>query len=365
MNTKGADSPWSTNLQTPDGSGGFNFKRQPSEETVPIKREPSPSVPPGETQISEGYVEVNEGHLYWKYSIPANETMETRPVLLFIHAGVADHSMWDAQVEYCLERGWNCIQFDMFGFGRSLPNEGYLFSNPRPQFDPIDQLDRLLAEVLQPHNTIIPIGLSIGGSLALGYTVQQRGLVSGLAIISGGVRGFEYNNQPEEDRLFAKIDQLTADGDVQGAANLTVRAWGDGPLQEPGRMDEVVAEQMLKWNIDISQRECSNRGGTALDALARDPPAGTQLHTLDIPTAVAYGVFDETYTTAAMQFVAMKVPGANIREFRTAHMVNLEAPDEFNEWLGEWLELSFLQEDDARSTWRASTVGASTVGASP
>jgi pimeloyl-ACP methyl ester carboxylesterase len=356
MNTQGQDGVWNANLQTPDSGGGFQFKRQPSEENVTIKREPSASVPPpAETQISEGYVEVNEGHIYWKYSIAADETTESRPVLLFIHAGVADHTMWNAQVEYLLERGWNCLQFDMLGFGLSQPSDMYLFANPRPKFDPIEQLDRLLAEVLPPDATVIPIGLSIGASLALGYTVHRRELVSGLATIAGGVRGFDYNNTPAEDELFNKLDSLTEYGDFQGAANLTVRAWGDGPLQEAGRLAEDVAERMLNWNIDISQKECAKRGGTALDTIARDPPAATQLHTLDIPVAVGYGTFDETYTTAAMQFLAMNVNGANAREFRTAHMVNLEVPDEFNQWLGEWLEENFLQDDPPSPPWRTST----------
>ena len=356
MNTQNQDGVWNPHLQTPDGGGGFNFKRQPSDDAIQIKREPSASVPPpAESQISDGYVEVNEGQIYWKYSIAADENTESRPVLLFIHAGVADHTMWDAQVEFFLERGWNCVQFDMFGFGRSQPSDAYLYSDPRPKFDPIEQLDRVLGEILPSEATVIPIGLSIGASLALGYTVQRREVVSGLATIAGGVRGFEHNNSPEEDWLFRKIDSLTQDGDVQGAANLTVRAWGDGPLQEPGRMAEDIAERMLKWNIEISQLECSRRGGTALEAVARDPPAGTLLHTLDIPVAVAYGVFDETYTTMAMKYIGMKVKEANVREFRTAHMVNLEVPDEFNQWLSEWLEEHFLQDDPRSPPWRAET----------
>lgn len=356
MNNQNQDGIWNAHLQTPDSGGGFNFKRQPSEDAVQVKREPSASVPPpAEPEITTGYVEVNEGQIYYKYSVAADETSESRPVLLFIHAGVTDHTLWDAQVEYFLERGWNCLQFDMFGFGQSNASEMYLRYSPRPEFDAIDQLDRLLNEVLPADTTIIPIGLSIGASLALGYTVQRRELVSGLVTIAGGVRGFDFKNHPDEDWLFDKIESLTNDGDVQGAANLKVRAWGDGPLQEPGRMAEDIAERMLRWNVDISQREATRRGGTALDAVARDPPAGSLLHTLTIPIAVGYGVFDETYTTAAMQYLAMKVNGANVRGFSTAHMVNLEASDEFNQWLGEWLEENFLQDDPRSPPWRTET----------
>lgn len=202
---------------------------------------------------------------------------------------------------------------------------------------------------------VVPIGLSIGGSLALSYTVQRREIISGLAVIAGGVRGFEYNNTPDEDWLDDKISSLTKDGDIQGAAIMKVRMWGDGPLQEPGRIAEDIGDRILKWNIDITQKECTRRGGMALDFITRDPPAGSLLHTLNIPTAVGYGAFDETYTQMAMKYMAMKVEGANLREFRTAHMVNLEVPDEFNQWLSEWLEENFLQEDPRSPPWRTST----------
>ena len=121
-----------------------------------------------------------------------------------------------------------------------------------------------------------------------------------------------------------------------------VRIWGDGPLQEPGRVDEQVAERMLKWNQDICARECGKIGGMALDVVSRDPPASTKLHAIDVPTAVAYGTYDETETTAAMKHVGASIKDANVKEFKTAHMINLELPDDFNRWLSDWLEAKFL-----------------------
>ena len=253
-----------------------------------------------------------------------------------------NHTLWDEQVQYLVQRGWNCLRFDLFGYGRSQGSDEYLNSAREP-FDPIEHIDLLRQEVLPPDSSIIPIGLSIGGSLALGYTVQRPDSVDGAVILAGGVRGFEHANTPQEDSLFDKAGALIADGDVQGAANLQVRIWGDGPLQEPGRMAEPLAERMLLWNIDISGREFAKRGGSSFDTVVREPASGTQLHTIDMPTAVGYGAYDETYTTAAMKHLGSNIKGATVREFQTAHMINLEVPDEFNEWLSEWLEGNFLE----------------------
>ena len=79
----------------------------------------------------------------------------------------------------------------------------------------------------------------------------------------------------------------------------------------------------------------------ALDAIRQEPPPIARLHTIAVPTAIAWGTFDESYTTAAMKYVAAQVEGATSKEFEAAHMINLEKPDEVNEWLHEWLEASF------------------------
>ena len=248
--------------------------------------------------------------------------------------------MWDTQVDYFTEKGWNCLRFDMLGYGRSYASEPYL-QGMREPYDIVEHIDALRAEVLPPSSNIIAIGLSIGGAVVLNYTIQRLESVSGVAVLAGGIRGFEYDNPPEEEALFSKAESLIKDGDVQGAANMMVRIWGDGPQQEPGRISEELADRLLRWNIDISRRDFAKTGGDALEPVQRDPAPATQLHTINVPTAVAYGSFDETYTNEAMKFLESNVKGAVIKEFETAHMINLEEPGPLNEWLNEWLETNF------------------------
>ena len=294
-----------------------------------------------ESRSSDGFLPIKEGSLYWRLDFAEDGEESTRPTVLLVHAGVADHTMWDTQVEYLVKKGWNCLRVDLFGYGRSYPNDIYLRSEPREPFDAIEHLDLLRRNVLSDEAEVIIVGLSIGGSMGLGYTIACPESVKGLAIIAGGLRGFEFNNDPQEDMLFDKAESLIKDGDVQGAANMMVRIWGDGPLQEPGRLAEDVADRMLRWNIDISARECARTGGFALDPVRRDPPPTALLHTINCPTAIAYGTFDETFTNAAMKHVSEKVRGATLKEFKTAHMVNLEHAQQLNQWLGDWLDAYF------------------------
>ena len=121
-------------------------------------------------------------------------------------------------------------------------------------------------------------------------------------------------------------------------------------VQEPGRFPEPLADQMLRWNIDICSREIAKTGGCSLDAVEPEKPTFTMLNIIDVPVAVSYGVFDETYTKVAMKLAAEKVKGAELKEFEAAHMVNMEFPDEFNQWLGDWLQKKFLDGDEYESS---------------
>ncbi len=133
----------------------------------------------------------------------------------------------------------------MFGWGKSLASEEYLKSQPRQPFNMLEHVDRLRQEVLPSEATVIPVGCSMGAALALGYVVNYSDHVAGAVITAGGIGGFHAENTPAEDKLFSLYDNLIKDGDIQGAANLMVRIWGDGPLQDPGRMPEPLAEQIL------------------------------------------------------------------------------------------------------------------------
>ncbi len=195
--------------------------------------------------------------------------------------------------------------------------------------------------MLGQNANVIVVGLSIGANLSLAYTLAYPDHVVGLALVAGGPRGFECNNDPAEDKLFDKVESLIDIGDVHGAAQMQVRIWGDGPLQDPGRLSEEIENRMLEWNVDIAGRECSKRGGGALEQVLTEPPPIARLHTITVPTAIAWGTFDETFTTEAMKYVAGKVKGAVGKEFEAAHMINLEHPDDFNEFINEWLEANF------------------------
>ena len=62
------------------------------------------------------HIEIEGGELYWRFDRPVMAWSygpeSARPTLLFIHAGVSDHSLWDEQVTFCTINGWGCLRYD-------------------------------------------------------------------------------------------------------------------------------------------------------------------------------------------------------------------------------------------------------------
>lgn len=286
--------------------------------------------------VTQGELELEQGVLYWKHEVPSSPPSgDVKPTLLFIHAGVTDHTLWDAQIDHFLSRGWSCLRYDILGYGKSVLKDSQ--STTRLPADHMGHIDQLVDHVLPAEPKVIPIGLSMGGSLALGYTVFYPHRVAGAAIIAGGLRGVDIPNLPEEDELFDQADALLEASDVHGYAEMQVRIWGDGPLQQPGRLNKHVRERMMAWNLEIASREVVKQGPSAVEAVRREPAPVTKLHEIEVPVAIAYGTLDETNTTEGMKYASQRIARVESKAFETAHMINLEEEDEFNGWLSSWL----------------------------
>ncbi|KAK9320388.1 putative alpha/beta hydrolase [Lipomyces orientalis] len=299
------------------------------------------------TRTSSGFVQIPEGKLFWVLDEPLPRSEASRPLLLFIHAGVTDCTLWDDQASYFTARGWTVLRYDLFGWGRSTPNESFL-SQPResrPKVKPLEHPFQILEAVrnemsgagIVGDTKVVVIGISFGGMLAIDFTLANPHVVVGLVAVAAGLSGDDSTNTEDEDKLFERCGKLEAARDVEGLALLNVRIWGDGPLMEEGRLAADIRRKMLTWTKDIAVRECYLTGGNSIACESLKPPAAGRLGEINVPVAVAIGTLDETATVAGMRRLCRNVSGAVAKEFCTAHMVNLEAADEFNSWLEAWL----------------------------
>jgi 3-oxoadipate enol-lactonase len=265
----------------------------------------------GRTDATTGYLDVPGGRLYYAVAGQGRS-------ILFIHADVADHRMWDEQVAAFSGR-YHVISYDKRGFGKTTSEDG--------AYSPREDIVALLAHLGVARTFVV--GLSNGAALALDFTLEHPELVDGLVVVAGGVSGFAATPTEDELRVFKTYEEFEARKDEAGLLALGVHVWCDGPFQPEGRAPAAVRERIHEM-MSATMRDHHED----LKPRTLEPPAVERLGEMTTPTLVALGVYDFPETNAAMELVAARVAGAEKAAFATAHMVNMEQPVQFNERVG-------------------------------
>jgi pimeloyl-ACP methyl ester carboxylesterase len=274
-----------------------------------------------ELQHETGFLDVPGGQLY--YTV----TGSGHPLVL-IHAGVADHHMWDAQVPAFAER-YRVIRYDLRGSGQTR-TEAVSFSNRA-------DLAALLGHlgVTQAH----VVGLSRGGQIAVDFTLDHPAIVTALVAVAAGLSG--YRHEPTEAdaatlAMFAEIDAAEAAGDFARLNDLEVRLWVDGPGQPPTRVPAAIREQVRQMNGAYYNNAA---GGAEPQPVPLDPPAAERLAEIRVPALVIVGDLDTPAAQRSADLLAAGIPSARKEVFAgVAHMVNMEQPERFTALVLEFLE---------------------------
>jgi 3-oxoadipate enol-lactonase len=242
--------------------------------------------------------------------------------VVMVHAGVADRSMWDGQVEALMD-AYRVIRYDTRGYGQT-DTDAVSFSNRADIAAMLAHLEERSAHV---------VGLSRGGQIALDFALEHPDRVRTLTVAAGGVGGFASPAGSDEE-TFAEADRLEEAGDWERLADWEADFWVEGPGQPRGRVDPAIRARVHGWILSNYRAEKE-----AGQPIVLDPPAAERLADLHAPLLVMYGTFDEPGTSDAMRHLAASVSGARLEVFEgSAHMLNLEQPERFNRVLRTFLE---------------------------
>jgi 3-oxoadipate enol-lactonase len=251
----------------------------------------------------------------------AYDVSGTGEPVVFIHAGIANRSMWDGQVAG-LEDAYRLIRYDTRGYGET-ETDAVAFSNRADIAALLDHLGERSAHV---------VGLSRGGQIALDFALEFSDRVRSLTIAAGGVGGYQSpGSTPEE--TFAEAERLWEAKDWDRLADWETDFWAEGPGQPRGRVDPTIRARVHDW-ILMNYRAEKEEGQPQV----LDPPANERLGELRAPLLVMLGTLDESGTSDAMRHLASAVSGAQLEVFDSAHMLNLEQPERFNRVLRTFLE---------------------------
>jgi pimeloyl-ACP methyl ester carboxylesterase len=260
--------------------------------------------PAAELPVTSGRAEVAEPVLYY-------ETCGDGEAVVLIHGGNLDRRMWDDQFQ-TFARRYRVIRYDVRGFGRSD-------TATRPYSD-VKDLYSLLKDLHVQKAHLI--GLSLGGRIAIDFTLEHPEMVRSLVAVGPGLGGFAWPAESEERG--AELDRLARDRSPEEA----VEGWLKDPYMVPAMQNPALAPRVRQLSLDNAHAWLAN------GALVRrlDPPAIRRLREIRVPTLLVVGDRDVPEIQAIVRILQKGIP--HVRKVVIAgagHLVNMEKPEAFNE----------------------------------
>ena len=264
-------------------------------------------------QPTRGFAEMNGAKLYYEV------TGAGHPLVL-LHEGIADSRMYDDQFNAFAQR-YRVVRFDLRGFGRSdLP----------PGDEPVALYEDLygLLALLGIKKTYV-LGMSMGGAIALDFTLAHPVMVDALILVAPGVSGYDMASfEVEYQAIGEEIEEAVKRGDYERASELETRIWVVGPERTPQQVDPSVRQRVYEMNL----HNFRNMGAAEFPPSQElDPPAIARLGEVAVPTCLIIGDKDVREMLSIIEKLEQGIPGARKVVMRdVAHALNMEQPEEFN-----------------------------------
>lgn len=230
---------------------------------------------------------------------------------LLLHAGIADSRMWRPQVASLGAAGFRVLAPDLRGFGdRRL--------EPGPYAHVRD-----VAALLE--GPAVVVGNSLGGRVALELAISRPELVERVVLIAPGLPGWDWS---AETRAGWEAEwQAFQQGDLDAAAETSLRLWVDGPRRAPDDVDAGVRAAVREMIL----RSYAQQAGIEEDEEEPLPggPVGERLGEVRCPTLVLVGEEDVADMQGIAAHLATAIHGATLASIPGAgHLPSLERPAE-------------------------------------
>ena len=245
--------------------------------------------------------------------------------VLMLHAGIADHRMWQPQVEALEAAGHRVLAPDLRGFGDNR-------LDPSP-FSHLRDAEALL------DGPAAVISCSLGGRVALELALHRPDLVERLVLIAPGMPGWAFSD--ETRAAWAEEEGAYDRGDFDGAAQVALRMWLDRPARAAADVDPEVRETVRGMVLRSYEMQQGAWEGGAVEEDMLDGTVLERLGEIHCPTLVLVGADDAPEMLAIASHVADSIDGARLVTIGSAaHLPSLERPAEVTPLL-----LAFLGEE--------------------
>jgi len=243
-----------------------------------------------------------DAQLYYEWSGP-----EHAPVLVLSNSLGTTHRMWDPQ-EAAFTTYFRLLRYDTRGHGQSSATPGP-YTIERLGWDVVHLLDYLQLE------RVHFCGLSMGGMIGMFLGANAANRFHKIVLCNTAAK----IGTPESWN--ARIDAVQKGG-MQAVAAGIVERWLT-PAYRASHVAETAAV--------LHMLEQANPGGyVACCAAVRDMDQRETLQNVQVPALVLAGTHDPATLPADGRFLAEHIPGASYVQVNAAHLSNIEAQDDFN-----------------------------------
>jgi 3-oxoadipate enol-lactonase len=262
-----------------------------------------------------GLADVNEAQIY--YEIKG----EGHPLLL-VHGYPLDSRMWDAQFDE-LAQHFRVIRFDFAGHGKSTVHNN--------DFALVEDIKGLL-KFLGIEKTHLA-GLSIGGNLSTDFTLAYPEMVEKLILVSTGLLGWtEFS--PERKNYLEELNKCNQGGNQEEIIHLMCKAWVAGPFRS---IDEINPELLKKYSTMIKNNLTRENGKGKM--ILPETKTIELVGTITAPTLIVSPDIDFPDFKSIANFLNKKMTNSQLVILPgTAHMLNMEKPKEFNQFVLNFLK---------------------------
>jgi pimeloyl-ACP methyl ester carboxylesterase len=245
------------------------------------------------------------------------------PALVLLHAAVGDLRLWDPQFEEFARR-YDVVRFDFSGFGSSpVPTGPYSFLGDL----------RAVMDDLEIERAAL-VGESMGAHVALEAALAMPERV-GAVVAAAPVRSPGEGSQ-EMREFSAAEDEAVDRGDLEGATQLNLTTWLDGPTRGPEAIDADLRARVFGMQLTAFKNWQAADPDLPYEKL--DPPLEDRLGDIAAPVLAIWPTLDMPDAKTSTEWIVATVPGARRAVIEgAAHIVNMEKPDEFNRVVLEFL----------------------------
>lgn len=279
--------------------------------------------------MDHGRVTIDGHRLHY---VAAGERTD-RPPAVCLHGGIVDAATlsWGGVLDD-LATDRRVIALDLLGYGESDRPAGADYSTAA-------HTDRLLATLdALDVDRVVPVGLSLGGALALGAAFRAPERVEKLVLVDSHGLGAPVPG----GRLTYLLSRIDAPNEailaVLARSRRATRASLDNIVADPDRLDEAVVDRLY----DLVRRDHAGRAfrewrrhEVTWDGYRTD--FSDRLEELSAPTLLVHGEHDEVVPVPFARRAARRIPEATLRVFEAcAHWPPRERPAAFVETVREW-----------------------------